>query len=133
VPSPHAAARSGQLRRLSHPLVLSGLIWINVADAGAVILLPLRARCRYGPFPPDPFPPMASSAAGGPRSGRLFPRRQCREPLMDLFTADRHVVLALYCIAIALFVALFLLAALAADYVDEAKKRQRRNKKWWQK
>ena len=40
---------------------------------------------------------------------------------MDPFTAERHIVLALYCIAMALFVALFLLAALAADYVDEVK------------
>jgi hypothetical protein len=46
---------------------------------------------------------------------------------------DRHLALALYCVGIALVVALFLLAALAADYVDELKNGHRRNKKWWQK
>ena len=52
---------------------------------------------------------------------------------MDPFTADRHLVLALYCVGIALIVALFLLAALAADYVAELENGRRRNKKWWQK
>ena len=52
---------------------------------------------------------------------------------MDPFTAERHIVLALFCVAMALFVALLLLAALAADYVDEVKNGNSRNKKWWQK
>lgn len=52
---------------------------------------------------------------------------------MDPFTAEHHIVLALYCIAMALFVALVLLAALAAEYVDEVNNGNRRNKKWYQK
>ena len=48
---------------------------------------------------------------------------------MDPFTADRHLVLALYCVGAALIVALLLLAALALDYVDELKNDNRRNKK----
>jgi hypothetical protein len=57
----------------------------------------------------------------------------CRESLVDLFAAERHIVLALYCLAMALFVALLLMAALAADYIDDLKNGHRRSKKWWQK
>lgn len=51
---------------------------------------------------------------------------------MDAF-ADRHVAIALLCVGMAIPVALFLLAALAADYVDEMKRDAHRKKKWWQK
>jgi hypothetical protein len=51
---------------------------------------------------------------------------------MDAF-ADRHVAIALLCVGMAIPVALFLLAALAADYVEEMKRDAHRKKKWWQK
>ena len=51
---------------------------------------------------------------------------------MDPF-ADRHVAIALFCLGIAILVALLLLAALAADYVEELKRRAPRKKRRWQK
>ena len=67
------------------------------------------------------------------RRGPLLGTVIRREFPLDPFTAEHHIVLALYCIAMALFVALVLLAALAAEYVDEVNNGNRRNKKWYQK
>ena len=60
---------------------------------------------------------MANSVAGG---------------LIDAF-ADRHVAIDLLCVGLPIPMALFLLAALAADYVEEMKRDAHRKKKWWQK
>jgi hypothetical protein len=52
---------------------------------------------------------------------------------MDPLSFSVHVGAAVYCIAIAMLVALLLLADATADYHRELKNRPRRGKKWWEK
>jgi hypothetical protein len=53
--------------------------------------------------------------------------------LMDRFTTDPNLVWALWCILVAMLVALLLVADATATYVRELKSGMRRGKKWWQK
>ncbi len=52
---------------------------------------------------------------------------------MDTFWGDPHVVLAMYCIAVALFLTVIVQAEVIADYYQEVRSGARRGKKWWQK
>jgi hypothetical protein len=52
---------------------------------------------------------------------------------MDAFWRDPHMLAAVYCIAVALFLTVIVQAEVLADYYDEVKSGARRGKKWWQK
>lgn len=51
----------------------------------------------------------------------------------DPFSRDPHLTLAIYCVAISMFLMLVVSSATAADYYEELKTGARRGKKWWRK
>ena len=52
---------------------------------------------------------------------------------MDAFWGEPHMLVAVYCIAVAIFLTVIVQAAVLSDYYEEAKRGARRGKKWWQK
>jgi hypothetical protein len=52
---------------------------------------------------------------------------------MNAFGGDPHILVAVYCIAIALLLTVIVQAEVLSDYHDEVKRGARRGKKWWQK